>query len=382
MNQAGATVWATLVRWRSQAEAWARRITVLKHKAPVLQDSASLGPRFSVWTEWRARLSMLHLTVGASVIRAAVMGRDVPDWAAECTWDSEIGLTDAIARLAADLPRPCRRLTVTLERPLVQLRTIRDLPPVRASVLPRLVAAQDRRFFRRNGRPLVTDAVWVAEHGTRVARAVAVEQPLVEAIADGARAAGLVLVEIATDAPRALSLLPAGERGARARLARQRLRLLAAATAAVWLVAGGLFVGRVTWERGQVEAALAALEEPLAAVREARREIRAAEQAVVTMHTMEAERGRALATLGAIARALPNSVVATSLVWTADGTGVLGGVGRRASEAVRALQQAQAVAQPRLDGHVVRETVAGRQWERFTIIYGTRDAGPGRGRDE
>lgn len=368
---------------RSHAEAWARHITVLKHKTPVLQDSASSGPRFSVWTGWRAHSSILHLTVGASVIRAAVMGRDGPDWTAECAWESEAELTDAIARLAAELPRPCRRVTVTLERPLVQLRTIPGLPPVRASVLSQLVAAQDDRFFRRNGRPLVTDAVWVSSNGTRVARAAAVEQPLVEAVADGARAARLRLADVtAADAPRALSLLPPGERGARARLARHRLRWLASATAAVWIVAGGLFAGRLTWERRQVETALAALEEPLAAVRAARHEIRAAEAAVAVMQATEAGRGRALATLGAIARALPDSVVATSLVWTADGTGVLGGVGRRASEAVLALEQAQAVAQPRLEGHIVRESVAGRAWERFTITFGNREGGRGKRADE
>ena len=316
-------------------------------------------------------------------MRAAVMRSDGSDWAAECRWGSEAELTDAIARLAAELPRPCRRVTASLERPLVQLRTIRDLPPVRASVLPQLVAAQDRRYFRRNGRPLVTDAVWVGDNGTQVARAAAVEQPLVEAIADGARGAGLVLAEVtAAEAPRALSLLPPGERGARSRLARRRFQRLAAATAAVWVIAGGLFVARLTWERRQMENALAAMAEPLAAVREARREIRAAEQAVATMQAVDAGRGRALATLGAIARALPDSVVATSLVWTADGTGVLGGVGRRASEAVRALQQAQAVAQPRLDGHAVRENLAGRDWERFTISFGKREGGRGKRADE
>jgi Tfp pilus assembly protein PilN len=302
------------------------------------------------------------------------MGRDGPDWTAECAWESETELTDSIARLAAELPRPCCRVTVVLERPLVQVRTIRDLPPVRGGVLPQMVAAQERRFFRRNGRPLVTDAVWVEQNGTRVARAVAVEQPVVEAIAEGARAAGLALTEVSVaEAAGALSLLPPGERSARARVVRHRLRWLAAATAAVWLVAVGLFVGRLAWERRQVETALAALEAPLAAVREARREIRAAEEAVAAMQAMEAGRGRALSTLGAIARALPDSVVATSLVWTADGSGALGGVGRRASEAMRALEQAGDVTQPRLDGHVVRENVAGRDWERFTISFGQRE---------
>ncbi len=292
-------------------------------------------------------------------------------------------MEETIARLAAELPQPGRRVTVRLERPLVQLRTIRDLPPVRAALLPQLVAAQERRFFRRNGRPLVTDAVWVGDHGARVARAAAVEQPVVEAIAAGARAAGLFLVAIApADEPGVLSLLPPAEMQARARVAGGRLRRLTIATAAVWVIAGGLFVGRLTWERRQVETALAAMEEPLAAVRAARIELRAAESAVAAMRAMEERRGRALTTLGAIARALPDSVVATSLLWTTDGSGALSGVGRRAGEAVAALERAGAVSQPRLDGHVVREHVAGRDWERFTLLYGKRDEGRGKGSDQ
>jgi len=112
------------------------------------------------------------------------------------------------------------------------------------------------------------------------------------------------------------------------------------------------------------------MEEPLAAVRAARVELRAAESAVVAMRVMEERRGRALATLGAIARALPDSVVATSLVWTSDGSGVLGGVGRRAADAVVALERTGAVSRPRLDGRVVPENVAGRDWERFTVLFG------------
>ncbi len=299
------------------------------------------------------------------------------DWAAECPWGSETDLVDGIARLAAEPPQPCRRVTVAMERPLVQLRTMRDLPPVRAAVLPRLVAAQDRRYFRRNGRPLVTDAVWIADNGSRVARAAAVDQALVEAIAAGARAAGLEITRLTVaEGPRALSLLPPAERHVRDRVARRRLRRLTAVTAGVWVAAAGLLAGRLTTERRRIDAELAAAHEPLTAVRAARRELADAQTAIHALRAAERERGRALATLGAIARALPDSVVLTSLTWTTQERGVLSGVGRRAREAVVALQRAGAVPDPRLDAGVVREVVAGREWERFTIVYGK-----GKGRD-
>jgi hypothetical protein len=333
----------------------------------------------SVWTRlrwWRNPSAVLHLAVGPSVVRAAIGQPSAPAWAAECPWDSETDLVDVIARLASGLPQPARHMTVTLERPLVQLRTIRDLPPVRARVLPALVASQDRRFFRRNGRPLVTAAAWVRDQGARVARAAAVDEPVVEAIAAGARAAGLAVADVrpAND-PAPLSLVPAAERDARAHGTRRRVVRLAIATATAWVAAAGLFAGKLRWERRAIEAALVAVEAPLAALRSARAEVRRVDAAVAAMREAERRRGRALATLDAITRALPDSVALSSLVWTGDGEGTLGGVGPRAAEVVTALRRAQAVPGPSLVGQVTRETVAGREWERFTIRYGHPAAG-------
>src|SRR2546426_6102730 len=93
-----------------------------------------------------------------------------------------------MARLAAEPPGACRRLVVSLDRPPVQLRTLSALPPVKPQHLAALVAQQAGRFFRKNGQPLVTDAVWVGKGAARVARAAAVEERLVEAIVGGARA--------------------------------------------------------------------------------------------------------------------------------------------------------------------------------------------------
>src|SRR5207249_299653 len=154
-----------------------------------------------------------------------------------------------------------------LDRPPVQLRTLSELPPVKPRHLAALVAQQAGRFFRKNGQPLVTDATWVGKGATRVADAAAVEEPLVEAIAAGARAAGLWLEMIApAEAGVMLSLLPRSERQSRERKAVRRTRRLALATCGLWLGAGALFVGRLFWERRAVERELAALAQPLAAV--------------------------------------------------------------------------------------------------------------------
>src|SRR6266571_9242256 len=222
-----------------------------------------------------SRSPVLRLRIGRSTLRAEAIERGSVTWAGEASYANLAELADAIARLAAEPPRACRRLVVALDRPPVQLRTLTELPPVKPLHLAALVAQQARRFFRKNGLPLVTDAVWVGKGPTRMARAAAVEEPLVEAIAAGARAAGLWLETIAPAGEAAtLTLLPRSERQSRERAARGRTRRLTMATGGLWLAVGALFLGRLAWERRNVERELAALAQPLAAVLQARRELR------------------------------------------------------------------------------------------------------------
>jgi len=340
---------------------------------------SSLAARVAHWAGVRRAQVRLH--VGATSVRAEMVVGDAVTWAAEARYAAGTELADAIARLAGELPRPCRSMFVTLEPPVVQRRTIPDLPPVRGAVLPALIAGQDRRFFRRNGEPLVTDAAWVRGNGTRVAYAAAVEHSVVEAIATGARAAGLRVADVTlADDPGGLSLLPPTEREGRARTWRRRVRRLATATAATWVVAGALYALRVNWEDRQIDAGLTAAEAPLAALRTARAELRSAEAAVVALRAADVERGRALGALGAIAGALPDSAVMLSLVWTRDGSGSIDGIAKRAADVVTALQDVEAAADARLEGRIQRESVAGRDWERFTILFG-RPLGLIRGND-
>lgn len=313
----------------------------------------------------------LRLRVGRETLRAEALHRGAVTWSAEATYASLGELSDAIARLAAEPPRPCRRLVVSLDRPPLQLRTLSDLPPVKPGALTALVAHQAGRFFRKNGLALATDAVWVGNGAGRRARAAAVEEPVLEAISAGARAAGLVLERVVpADEAAPLVLLPASERAARRRAERRLVRRLIVSAGAVWLGVAVLFAARLGWERRAVERELAALGAPLAAVFGARRELRAAEATVGAVRRAELTRGRSLAVLGAIAAALPDSAVVTSLNWRSDGTGFFSGLARRATGVVTALERASAVPAPQLEGPVVRETVGGREWERFTVVFG------------
>jgi len=318
---------------------------------------------------------VLHLTVGDSIVRARAMRADVAVWAGEATYESPDELAEVVARLAAAPDERCRRLRVTLERPPAQIRTLTDLPPVRDRELAALVANHAGRFFRRNGAGLVTDATWVPNGAGRVTHAAAVEEPLVLAIVAGAAEAGLTVEAItAAGMSPQLQLLPTGERAVRAWARRRTMMRLAVAACAAWFVAAGLLAARLVIERRSVEAQLAAADAPLAALRDVRREMRTAEAMVFGLAEARRSRGQALATLARVNSVLPDSAVLTSYTWRSDGSGVVAGAGRRAADVLAAVERGRALANPRLEGAVVREAlgVGGHEWERFTIVFGAR----------
>ena len=316
------------------------------------------------------RRGLLRVRVGRALVRAEAHHRGVVTWAGEAGYDSLEDLTDTIARLAAEPAERCGRLAVVLERPPVQTRTLTDLPPVNTQELGALVAHQAARFFRKNGHPLVTDAAWAANGRGRVAHAAAIEEPVVAAIVAGARAAGLAIEGLAPlDSPAALMLLPPAERAVRAGAERRLLRRLGLASAAVWIGALGLFVGRPVLERRAIDKELAALAAPLAAVGAARRELRKADATLQAAAAIEGERGRSLELLGALAQALPDSAALSSLTWSAAGAGAVTGYARSAADVVARIERTRVVRAPRLDGPVIQETIAGREWQRFTIVF-------------
>ena len=105
---------------------------------------------------WRG--TMLCVRIGRSFLHAEVIEHGSVIWAGQASYGESGELADAIARLAAEPPRTCRRLVVAIDHPPLQLRTLTNLPPVKPRHLTALVAQQAGRFFRKNGQPLVTDA--------------------------------------------------------------------------------------------------------------------------------------------------------------------------------------------------------------------------------
>ncbi|MGH7526892.1 MAG: hypothetical protein ACREMX_09330, partial [Gemmatimonadales bacterium] len=70
------------------------------------------------------------------------------------------------------------------------------------------------------------------------------------------------------------------------------------------------------------------------------------------------------------AAALPDSAFVTSLVVDAAGSGEMAVVARRSAEVLAGLDRVEALASPTVNGAVLREPIAGRDWERFTVRFG------------
>jgi hypothetical protein len=136
----------------------------------------------------------LGLSIGPTALCAVLVEREAVRWAASAGYTNAEDLADAIARLAGEAPLPVRRARVALERAVVQLRSVRPAPPLPGNALPRYVALEAPRLFRRNGAPLVTDATLLRlARDDQVLWAAAAAEPLLRAVTLGCAGAGLRL---------------------------------------------------------------------------------------------------------------------------------------------------------------------------------------------
>ncbi len=301
----------------------------------------------------------------------AVRGRQVV-WAGEAAWEGPADLTRVLAEVAAtpELGRDFRALSVVVERPLMQLRRLTDLPPVRQATLKTLVRTHAARYFRRNGTPLVTDAKWIAADDGRTALLCAMEVSLLEALAGGAQAAGLRLVSVTPAEGYGLSLLPPSTQVARFDRLRRTAFRWGTAAAAAWGLVGASYLLRLSVERRRVERELLRLEEPAAALRALRIEMRTAEEMTTAVAAAERAGHDVRQRLESVAAAVPDSAFLSSLTLSAAGNGTATGYAHRAAEVAASFERAPGVRSPRLEGRLTREVLLGREWDRFTISFG------------
>lgn len=152
---------------------------------------------------------ILGLSITVRELRAVLAEGGRVLWTGNAAYTDYQDASTAVARLAAELPRPARRVRVVLERDVVQLRTLIPAPPLSAAATRQYVALDAARLFRKNGGPLVTDCrVLRGEQDARVLLAAAAAESLVDALSRGCEAAGLAVEAMGPAAevlPRALA---------------------------------------------------------------------------------------------------------------------------------------------------------------------------------
>ena len=323
------------------------------------------------------RRATLVVRVGRGTMRAEVTRAGTVLWAVEAAFASEEDLVAALgaAGETAVAEHPVKSARIELDGSMVQLRTLAGLPPVRRSALQALVAHDSGRFFRRNGKPLVTDAAWERgpRGGARVAMAAAVEEPWVEAILKGLRAAG-VEPEVVSPVGCSLDLLPVEERRSRRRAAGKQARWLAITAALLWGLVGGLAVRRLIRDGAAVDDELASLGPATVAARQVRQEYDGAEAMIAALAGASRRRGAVASRVAAILIGLPDSAYLTALHVSDDSTGEITGAARRPLDVVTSLDRSRVVESPRLTGSSARIPVGALDYEGFTVRFGRDSA--------
>lgn len=322
----------------------------------------------------------LVLEIAPGQLTARIERRGAVLWAGATPWGTAAELADAVAALAGPVREhgARRRVIARLAPGAFQARTLLDLPPVPSRALALLVARGASRYFRQNGHPLVTAARWTVE-GTppvRGARAVATDEALAAAVLRGAADAGLWLEDLVPGAAPdgGFSLLPVAERARRRRAGWARAGWIAAAGACLCLVLGLVVWGRLAARARVVEADLARLAAPRAALLAARRSLDSAAALVAALEQSSARRGVVLDRLLAVARGLPDSTVLLALELDAAGRAALTGRAAHATTVVRVLARDTTLGRPRLTPETARDSALGTEWERFVIRLGPEPA--------
>jgi hypothetical protein len=159
-----------------------------------------------------------------------------------------------------------RSVELRLHPPLVQLRTLSGIPPVRERDLEALVLNQHTRFFRPPlGEPVVS-ATWRRSDEEPVAIAALAERELLERLTTAVRVGGRTVRHIVPCDEVTHSSMPLRTPEMRARERARLVRHLAlAAFVAVsgWILAGATYLFDLYRDDRAIDAQLEAFEEPL-----------------------------------------------------------------------------------------------------------------------
>lgn len=374
---------------------------------------------------------LMGLGVSRTGVRAVVLDRGRVIWAAERPVAGIEELATALADLAAERPRGVRRARVALDGELVQAKVLEGFPRLSPAKLQRAVALQLGRWFLKNGKPLSAGAVSLG--GGRVLAAAAEHEALdavgdglaqagltggvgaavgawARLLPDGEHvmAADEVVDRVSVTAHRLLVVrrcrepapgglkpaVPGMDDGARFFTAyaaaaadpvpafrthredvhreaawRRRAFQLAVAILVLWISAGAVFGLRVRATHRRAVAERAALGPALDAAIAVERDLAMADDVLRTVQAARQQRSSDAMLLSVLTAALPDSAHLSLLRRERDSRVTLVGYAPSAAGVLAALAGTPGVREPVLQSGITRETVAGRQRERFGIAF-------------
>lgn len=286
--------------------------------------------------------------------------------------ESEL-IRSAISHACNTGPRGAR-VTIEVERPLLQIRSLPSLPRTQRRELQRLVASQSARFFRAANGPLVTDACWNRSAIGTLPSVLAVAAPagILHDVCEGVHAAGGRLVGVVVRDERVeghgLSLLPptASER-LRATSRRKRVMSLRSSVAAALVLAtGSLVLAHTVLLSSQRELAVLrpALDSALA-IRDATTELRGSLDVL-----LDGAGGvtRPVSLVASLTERLPPDAFLTLLGMDAQGEVRLEGLAQNPGAVLRFLREAPEFLQVEfIRAPVQRSDVSGRTLTRFEL---------------
>jgi hypothetical protein len=177
---------------------------------------------------------------------------------------------------------------------------------------------------------------------------------------------------VAVTVPR-LTLLPTEARAAEERRGLRRLFRLLGLGTALWLIAGGVHVGRLVVIRDAATRSLGTAAPAVDSALTARRDLGLARMTLSSVARTAAGRSRQVALVAAITKALGDSTYLAAFQVTSDGTVRLAGYAPAAARVVAQLERVAELRDVRLEGPVTRERGAeGREQDRFAVVASLR----------
>ena len=218
------------------------------------------------------------------------------------------------------------KLLLLLAPPVIEIRTLTDLPTLSPNELRRTVGTQATRFFRARSQSVVTDAISVRKIGSREVRAAAIDALLEQAL-------------IGASAGRAILIRPSGKRYERLDLSRAS-HARRAASRWSWLLAAAalLAISLASFDRWLSQANAAAqseLDRLRVPAREAdmrKREIAALSAARDAISESGSQRGKLLMRLARLGTSIPTGSFLNSIDLTESGAVQVQMTARRAAD--------------------------------------------------